>query len=352
MLKETKFLLPQATTLKFKQKKEDRFAKVSILGYRKEIDETKNKISKLSNETWTRLRKMTNPLEYPYVNTKPKPVSRAFFKLVELIKDNAIDVSGNTFHLCEAPGGFIQAIQYVLGENDTSTHYAFSLVGNGNTPSFGSPILQKNNVIVLSNNTNSGNIYFIDNIKILIRTLAPRNIKFITADGGFCESNDFSNKEQIHHHIIFNQIVASLHILANDGAMIIKIFDMYTELTFDYVYLLSYFFREVYIHKPHTSRPTNSERYLYCKGFIKGRFDYDISRTLQTLCSRNIENLSSFIDKACVPKKFTSTIRNINTYFSNYQIYSINNIIKIYELNIKIQRNTSEKDAWVKKYYV
>ena len=51
------------------------------------------------------------------------------------------------------------------------------------------------------------------------------------------------------------------------GSFILKIFDMFTKSTDDYIYLLSLFYNKVYIIKPQTSRLANSEKYIVCKEF-------------------------------------------------------------------------------------
>ena len=52
-----------------------------------------------------------------------------------------------------------------------------------------------------------------------------------------------------------------------NGTFILKIFDMFSKSTQDYIYLLSLFYNKVYIFKPQTSRLANSEKYIVCKDF-------------------------------------------------------------------------------------
>ena len=72
---------------------------------------------------WDEIKKYTNPYEFinttiPYTKIsvcKYKPISRAFFKLLELYNIFEIikkDKSINTFHLAEGPGGFIEATAF------------------------------------------------------------------------------------------------------------------------------------------------------------------------------------------------------------------------------------------------
>ena len=351
MLKETNHLLPKVDNIVINPVLGDNSKKLERLGYNKTINTTKDKISGLSVPCWTKLRKLTNPLEYPHKEHTPKPISRAFFKLMEIVRDNKIKIEGDVLTLCEAPGGFIQALKYMFPEEREYYTFSLTLPQDPSVPVYNSKLASGKDVKILSNIDNKGDIYSTDNIKALVSQLSNKNITFVTADGGFCEINDWSNKEQLHHKIIFNQMVSALHVLKNDGGFVLKIFDVYTEMTFDFIYLLAFLFEEVYVCKPNTSRPTNSEKYLYCKGYIKSRFTQDLKITLQRICSKGVENYSNFIHKGDVKPEFAACIRKINKLFSDYQVYSINNILEIHKLNIHIKRNTVHEKEWVDKYY-
>ena len=87
----------------------------------------KNEINKIKNkQKWDYTKKLTNKFEMIYVNDylysssianiKPKPISRAYFKLWEIIKDlNVIDFSKKRIvivGLAEGPGGFIECFNF------------------------------------------------------------------------------------------------------------------------------------------------------------------------------------------------------------------------------------------------
>jgi len=95
----------------------------------KYVNKIKEQIDKHS-EDWDNTKKHTNPYEYIhtcYPNSKHpisklKPLSRAFFKFVEIA--NVFDIFSQysrplqSFHLAEGPGGFIEAIQSMRMNND------------------------------------------------------------------------------------------------------------------------------------------------------------------------------------------------------------------------------------------
>ena len=93
------------------------------------------------------------------------------------------------------------------------------------------------------------------------------NFEIITGDGGFDFSVDFNNQEIISNKLILSQIIYALTMQKFNGTFILKIFDMFSKSTQDYIYLLSLFYNKVYIFKPQTSRLANSEKYIVCKEF-------------------------------------------------------------------------------------
>jgi 23S rRNA U2552 (ribose-2'-O)-methylase RlmE/FtsJ len=354
MLNKTSFTVPPVNTINMKVLKGDREKNLQRLGFDPILNTTKNKISHISYSKWTRLRKAFNDFEFLIDLSKiSKPVSRAYFKLLEMMGDHKLVDSNNSLHLAEAPGGFIEATRYLKNREKITgiTYYTFSVLGDVTIPTYNRNLIYDRNILVLSNKKNRGDLYSIENIKTLISKIGDKNISFITCDGGFTENNDFASKEQLHHHLIFNEIVTSIFILKDSGNLIVKIFDIFTELTFDFVYLLSYLFKEVYISKPNTSRPTSSEKYIICKGFIKSRLDKKLEKFIMILCQNGIENYSSFIDKSYVNSSFISSIKDINVYFLKYQVFNINSIIEMDTLNIKMTKSKENMDDWIANYY-
>jgi 23S rRNA U2552 (ribose-2'-O)-methylase RlmE/FtsJ len=326
-----KFLLPRIHEINFKLNKNDRNTLVDILLPKNPLQQTKDKLSSIDKGTWIRARKNTNHYEFPYSseNLTTKPVSRAFFKILELIRDNNIDLNTNTLNLAEAPGGFIDGILYYknkCGIRNTK-HYTFSIIGDRKTPMYHKKLVNNKQVVILSTKENKGDLYSVDNIQFIIKETKNEHIKFITCDGGFAQNNDYAYKEQLHHKLIFHETVCSLFVLESGGCMVLKIFDIFTELTFDILYLLSYLFGEVYVHKPFTSRNTNSEKYIYCGNYLKSLFDSRLQYLLKYLCTTDIENYKAFVDKSSVNNDFVKSIININNILTTAQIDNINLIV-------------------------
>lgn len=61
------------------------------------------------------------------------------------------------------------------------------------------------------------------------------------------------------------QFLVALAIVRTGGHFVCKLFDVFTPFSAGLVYLMYRSFKDVCIHKPNTSRPANSERYIICK---------------------------------------------------------------------------------------
>jgi 23S rRNA U2552 (ribose-2'-O)-methylase RlmE/FtsJ len=318
-------------------------------------------------EQWDNIKKFTNPYEYIHTNvsgnktniSKLRPLSRSFYKMIEIITGNGIlkpdgqDIRSkypittvpdyrmgiNTFHLAEGPGGFIEAISYLRGteynkiraqapSNDSDTkiptttgggsvqilkrntefHDEYmkemehmklsrrifenskqSSDGQGHPPIYGNdryygmtlvnddPIcpgwkktrtfLEHNpNVIIETGEDKTGNLISLENFRYCAAKYKNK-MDIVTADGGFDFSVDFNNQENIATTLILSEVFYALALQKEGGTFILKIFDIFHKPTIDILYLLSYYYTNVTIMKPYTSRVANSEKYVICQGF-------------------------------------------------------------------------------------
>lgn len=67
--------------------------------------------------------------------------------------------------------------------------------------------------------------------------------------------------------LFLGEIITALHIQAEGGKFILKIYDIGFEITRQLILLVAAHYEKVRIVKPITSRPGNSEKYLLCEGF-------------------------------------------------------------------------------------
>lgn len=297
---------------------------------------------------WDNTKKYTNPYEFIHTNvpntknsiSKLKPISRAFFKLIEIYKTHHLlpqdDLPIKSFHLAEGPGGFIEATTY-LRTNPDDKYYGMTLIEdkNINIPGWNkADFLLKNhpNIELVSGADKSGDLYKEKNLKYIIKKYA-NSMDIITADGGFDFSSDFNKQEQIAFRLIFTQVIYALVMQKKNGHFVLKIFDIFEDCTTDILYLLSSFYEKVIIMKPYTSRYANSEKYVVCKNFKYEKIDDLYPKFIGILKFFNGFDFSKYKIKSIldipIQNYYINSINEINAILGHQQIENILNTIKI-----------------------
>ena len=364
-------------SLKFDKKELNEISNVyeynQLIHYKNHIDTLED------NKVWDNAKKLSNLYELIYLPNKKykydsvskyEPLSRAYFKLFEilvdfdLINDRDILKIGS---LAEGPGGFIEAtINYrkrITKKKDTINAITLHST-NKDIPGWNKSknFLKKNpNVNVSYGKDETGDLYKIENI-IEYSSLFDHDADFITADGGFDFSYNFNKQEQLSHRILFCEIVTALSIQQMGGSFVCKFFDMYTNITQSLIYLLFSTYNEVYITKPNTSRAANSEKYIVCRGF-EGIDEYYLKKlyilvdNFSYIYENNMFINQIFENNYC--EDFTKQINKINTIFFENQGKSIKQtltIIKNNNLNIEfnetIKKQTILAFKWCKYYKI
>jgi cap1 methyltransferase len=201
---------------------------------------------------------------------------------------------------------------------------------NYNLPSYNKNILNKHLCITYGKD-NTGDINNVENVEY-IKNASKKPFYLVTADGGFDEGTDFNHKEQLHYQLILNEIFAALSMQKVGGHFILKMFDILTETSVHLLYLLFLFYDEVYIYKPKTSRPTNSEKYVICKYFKDDEINRNIVlNKLQKLSidiSKANSKFVSFQLFSVIPEEFIKKISYINTSLLDKQCLHLENAIE------------------------
>lgn len=244
------------------------------------LGDIKKRIDNQEHE-WDVYKRYTNPYEYIHTNTpgkrksisKIKPLSRSYFKMIEVVQFFRLLENKNnirSFHLAEGPGGFIEALAF-MRSNNADEYTGMTILDNDpNIPSWKKSqyFLRENpNVKIETGADKTGNILSIENF-VYCREKYASSMDIITADGGFDFSVDFNSQENHIAQLLFGQIVYALCMQKRDGSFILKVFDCFMKHTLDILAILSSFYEKVYITKPQTSRYANSEKYIVCKGFL------------------------------------------------------------------------------------
>jgi 23S rRNA U2552 (ribose-2'-O)-methylase RlmE/FtsJ len=301
-----------------------------IKSKKSEIDEVR--------ESWDSAKKISNDYEYIYTSSNYKknissiiPVSRSFFKLREIIYDFKINIKEYNACIAEAPGGFVQSILRHTEENNLSLEkiYGITLVSNNKDIPFWNSTIIKNNKVIISNGLDdSGDLYKLHNVISFIKTCGKGTCQLVTADGGFDYTSNFE-QELSSYKLFFSEVMIALNIQKDGGVFICKLFDLFYRTTLQLLFLLYLSYESVSFIKPLTSRQSNSEKYIVCRGF-KG-FNKDISNIM-------CENFGKPTMNIDLPEEFIEMINTYHKQFIKNQINKIDNTLKI----ISIRKNNDK----------
>lgn len=318
-----------------------------LIDIKKEIDKY--------NILWDNYKKFTNPHEYihTYKNDikcsvcKLKPISRAFYKLIEICNIFSLlhyDESIKTFHLAEGPGGFMEAVNYLRNNYQNDKYYGITLIDDDiNVPSWrkSKSLLENKKYIIEYGPSKDGNLFKKENLEYYYNNMF-NSVDLVTGDGGFDFSLDFNNQETNSLKLILVQVIYALCIQKKGGNFVLKIFDIFTLPTIQIIFILSSVYDNVYICKPNTSRIANSEKYLVCKNYKHNRnlIKYFINN-FDNIFSNTKNNIYSIL-QIKIPYLFINKIEEYNAIYGQQQIENINFTINL--INISNSKKHKKKD--------
>ena len=252
----------------------------------------KDNIDNYQND-WDNYKRYTNPYESIHThninnNSQPvcpiRPLSRSYFKMIEIC--NSFDLLSNmpknmkSFHIAEGPGGFIEALSN-LRNNQNDYYVGITLISDDtHVPGWKKTkvFLDKNpNVFIERGEDGTGDITKYNNLLYCSKKYGA-SIDLVTADGGFDFSIDYNSQESQMSELLISQLAVASAVQKQGGTFILKVFDIFTKLSVDILYILCIMYDKVNIIKPNTSRYANSERYIVAQGFRSedGRRDWTI----------------------------------------------------------------------------
>ena len=342
----------------------------------------KERIDKLENtESWDKMKKIGNPYELIYTtyNKKRKndsisqyiPISRSYFKMWEIF--HTFDLfkhfnPENKFifsHLAEGPGGFMEASynyrsNILKKKNIDDVYYGITLKPTNDY------IPDWNKIKKIFNNQNNvkieyGNLYFINDVNNYVSTFTNKKANLVTADGGFDYSNNFNGQEINSCQIIYSECAIALNVLKMNGCFVCKVFDLFSITMVQILYILSCSFEQVFIYKPETSRPANSEKYLVCLYYkdnlssLNKKHLLNIIEKWQNITSNN--DTSILFENIKVDNLFIQRLNEYNEKYMEMQMFYLNNTLKLAQNKIEkelyyeiIQNQVNTAIDWCNKY--
>ena len=280
--------------------------------------------SLVNGKNWEYYKKIVNPYELVYTQKKYpnfpesicflKPLSRSYFKMIEMT--NLLQFfsmfpgeSIRCAHVCEGPGGFIEALFDESAKYNRKIHMSIAMTLKSkrmNVPGWkrAAYFLQKNkNVRIIYGEDDTGDIMKPENQQFFVDYATHAEyggkVHIFTADGGFDFSCDYTKQEQMVFPLLLASAKIGLESLKVGGVFILKMFDFYNPVTVDLILFISYFFEEWTLYKPGMSRPCNPEHYFIGKGFV-GCSDEEID-VIRLWCSmvENEQPLDRLFQSTC-----------------------------------------------------
>ena len=177
-----------------------------------------------------------------------------------------------------------------------------------------------------------GNIFNPENVReftrFVLANTGGRGVHCMMADGGFGVEGQENIQEILSKQLYLCQFVVALAILRPGGHFVCKLFDLFTPFSIGLVYLMYRAFHTVAIHKPNTSRPANSERYIICKWKredTKDIHDY-LFETNERINSFGLSLQGNTKSKVDVLRVVPDTMVSADTQFMEYMTASNNTI--------------------------
>lgn len=258
-----------------------------------------------------------------------QPVSRAYFKLWEILKCNenvfTFDKKKKMRIAClaEAPGGFIQCmINYRKGHEDNITGISLK---NGEDNKIDWVISNPNIKLLFGNakKNHDGNLYNPDILNYYCNYYKKVGADLVTADGGInLRENEENYKGLYHIQLFLAEVYVALKILKKGGVFILKIYELCFKPMLDLMKILGEHFESVDVYKPKLSREMNSEKYVVCTGYKK--CSKETLSNIMNIISHLWLNKNLLVGNILVEQKHSSKLTYLSDKFLMYQVNKLN----------------------------
>jgi hypothetical protein len=250
-----------------------------------------------------------------------KYISQAWIKMYEMIDMfNLIPKDTDkfkTFHMCEAPGNFISAINHYIKTQTKIKN--FDWYAQTLNPNYDNSNGFKDDFNYIKNysdkwiygNDNTGNIMNTDNIKFYKKYTLERNIQLLTSDCGM--PDHLEKNEVIKLHIA--QLIFILYNLQQGGKFVAKLkFPLIYSIQFNMIYKCYSSFDKLYFFKGHQN-PASKEFYIIGIGYNRDKINSELEDILESF---NIYD-DNYNNPIKLPESFLYQLLKIHTALtSNY----------------------------------
>lgn len=298
--------------------------------------------AEIVTNAWMKMYECMSLLDDPLLSTLNKANSRS-----------TAGKSFNSFHIAEAPGNFMVAMNHYLYShypklewnwlaNSYRDLYTSSITGDPKLANshylqdtYGLIRAYKNRWIFGADG--DGDITSPANIRTFATTVAERfgsaGLHFITSDVKFVPRDvNYDEEEWQNIPVQMGHALSSLVTLKKGGSCMLKEFTFFEAPKMSQLFLLANCFQKLYIVKPETSRPANSEVYVFGIGYK------DNLSSVQIEALYNIMNYIRFMTDASpsifkqesIPKSFVDKVHKLNTKLTEKQIPAIDRNVELF----------------------
>ncbi|XP_065222418.1 cap-specific mRNA (nucleoside-2'-O-)-methyltransferase 1 [Planococcus citri] len=349
---------------------ETHFCDASVL---KQVLICKTAFDKMGPEEKRRARSRSNPYELikkgPFLNRAAMKMAN-MDNVFDYIFTNPVDEYRNPMvgehqllyfaDVCAGPGGFSEYVLWrkkwqakgfgftLKGDNDFKLEDFYAGPCESFEPFYGE--------------AGDGDVYKSVNIRSfkehVLKHTDYEGVHFMMADGGFCVEGNENIQEILSKRIYLCQCLVALSIVRKNGHFVCKLFDVFTPFSVGIIYLMYNCFKKISIHKPNTSRPANSERYIICKwrndnvDFIRD-YMYYVNELLDQCGESNDDDISELVPLAVMKDdvNFYDYIVKSNNCLGKRQINSLAKIVEYSEDETLVEEKQNQlkkdcMDAW------
>jgi cap2 methyltransferase len=333
-----------------------------LLKLKEELNATKNRLNHYELEEWNRHTTARNPANEIVTSIKRSGcefVTNAWCKMYEILGTypvvNPDNVEVKSMHLCEAPGGFITALNHFLKQNNPKVQFTWTATtlnpyyeGNSSNYTifddrFILPSLERWYFGV----DQTGNIMNLENIEGMRRQYS--GVDLVTADGSIDCHDTPEQQEMVVAKLHMTETIIALKLLKAGGSFVLKMFTMFEDSSVNLMYLLNCCFREVNVFKPATSKGGNSEVYIVCL-----QFDADVcnEQYLNKVLTQTLADTGIVFPFYTLPDSFLQQLVECARFFKEQQETVIeNNIFNFRSTsNDELEKLAMLRDDCVREY--
>ncbi|KAH9383856.1 hypothetical protein HPB48_025626 [Haemaphysalis longicornis] len=260
----------------------------SLQQMKAELNTTKSLLNEMEPIAWRRHTTWTNRagsvMHKVRQSASPELLTQAWCKFYQLLHDYDLARADplRSFHLCEAPGAFVLALQHYLhsmddrNSGDNWTWFANTLNPYYEGNEFKSTVTDDRLIFATLpqwyfGQDQTGDVMSRDfRVECFLESRGDSGeFDLVTADGSVDCQDDPAEQEATVSTLHSAEALAAFKLLADGGNLVLKMFTFFERPSVCLLYILNCVFRQVHVKKPACSKPGNSEVYVVCTSFKK-----------------------------------------------------------------------------------